>query len=153
MLPRRMEPISTANKMQTLQQSEAIGELILELSRRVDVGANTSDLKPAQWAALRFLSRAPETSRTNKAFARYHRTTTGTVTVTLKTLTEKGLIAREADPHDKRVVRFELTDAGRALLRQDPFRDLVQTVASLSQVQRDQLTDVLSTMLLEEAYE
>ncbi|MEO1458583.1 MAG: MarR family transcriptional regulator, partial [Pseudomonadota bacterium] len=93
-------------------QSEAIAELLLELGRRVEAAANASRLKPAQWSALRYLARAPASARTNRAFARYHRTTTGTVTLTLKALTGKGLLVRQPDPEDGRVVRFDVTDAG-----------------------------------------
>ena len=142
--PRMTEMSSNAE-----ERSEAISELLLELGRRVDAAANQSRLKPAQWSALRYLSRVPASARTNRAFARYHHTTTGTVTLTLKALTEKGLLERRPDPKDGRVVRFDLTKAGHEMLTQDPFRNLVDAVQGLSTFQREQLTDIVTSLLIE----
>ncbi len=130
--------------------ARAIAELLLELARRVEARANSSPLKPAQWSALRYLSTAPASARTNRAFATYHHTTTGTVTLTLKALTEKGLLSRQPDPKDGRVVRFDVTDAGHAMLKDDPLRMLVASVAGLPAAQRTQLIDILTELLLEE---
>ncbi|MEM8595840.1 MAG: MarR family transcriptional regulator [Pseudomonadota bacterium] len=132
-------------------QAFAISELLLELSRRVEAAANASALKPAQWSALRYLARAPASARTNRAFARYHHTTTGTVTLTLKSLTDRGLLERQPDPKDGRVVRFDVTEAGHLTLQDDPVLRLVNAVEGLSEVQRLQLTDILTALLIEDA--
>lgn len=132
----------------TAGPAQAISELLLELVRQVDAAANASPLKPAQWSALRYLARAPASARTNSAFAAYHHTTTGTVTLTLKALTEKGLLSRAADPHDRRVVRFDVTEAGRAMLQSDPIQGLVNAVAALPEKQRADLADALTSMLI-----
>ncbi len=133
----------------TDRSAEAIAELMLQIARKVEAEANASELKPAQWAALRYLARAAPTARTNRAFARYHRTTTGTVTLTLKALFEKGLLRRESDPGDKRLVRFEVTKAGREALRHDPLKTLASAIAALRPERRAQLTDALTDLLIE----
>ncbi|MEM9761814.1 MAG: MarR family transcriptional regulator [Pseudomonadota bacterium] len=131
-------------------QSAAISELLLELGRRVDAAANASRLKPAQWAALRYLAHAPASARTNSAFARYHHTTTGTVTLTLKVLTEKGMLERKPDPDDGRVVRFDVTQAGLTMLEGDPVHSLVAAVDALSPEDRARLTDILTALLIDD---
>lgn len=128
---------------------EAIAELMLQVARKVEAEANASELKPAQWAALRYLEKAAPSARTNNAFARYHQTTTGTVTLTLKALFEKGLLRRESDPDDKRLVRFEVTPAGSEALKHDPFRSLVKDLRSLRPEQRASLLDALTDLLIE----
>ncbi|MEM7045648.1 MAG: MarR family transcriptional regulator [Pseudomonadota bacterium] len=131
------------------RNAEAIAELMLQVARRVEAEANASDLKPAQWAALRYLAKAAPSARTNNAFARYHQTTTGTVTLTLKALFEKGLLRREADPDDKRLVRFDVTREGEAMLKNDPLRSLVRAIKGLGAERRAQLTEALTDLLIE----
>lgn len=128
--------------------AEAMAELIMQLARNVEAEANASELKPAQWSALRYLAGAAPSARTNRAFAAYHQTTTGTVTLTLKTLVEKGLLRRESDPSDKRLVRFELTDAGSATLADDPLCALVSNIEGLDGDQRAQLADILTALMI-----
>jgi len=111
--------------------TEETAELLVHLGRAARMEDGTTTLTPAQWTALRFLSRANASSRTPSAFASFHATTRGTATQTLKGLEAKGLIARGQSPADGRSVRFELTAEGRGLLARDPLRDLAEAVASL----------------------
>lgn len=138
----RCEPLSDRN-------AEAIAELMLQIARHVEAEANASDLKPAQWAALRYLAKAATSARTNNAFARYHQTTTGTVTLTLKALFEKGLLKRETDPDDKRLVRFDVTPHGEAMLKRDPLGSLARSIQSLRAERRAYLADALTDLLIE----
>ena len=131
------------------RNAEAIAELMLQVARKVEAEANASGLKPAQWAALRYLAKAAPSGRTNNAFARYHQTTTGTVTLTLKALVDKGLLRRKSDPDDKRLVRFDVTPEGEQCLESDPFRNLVHAIADLSPDQRAHLTEALTDLLIE----
>lgn len=131
------------------RNAEAIAELMLQVARKVEAEANASELKPAQWAALRYLAKAAPSARTNNAFARYHQTTTGTVTLTLKALFEKGLLRRESDPEDKRLVRFDVTPAGEEVLKQDPLKTLVRAIKGLSAERRTQLTEALTDLLID----
>jgi DNA-binding MarR family transcriptional regulator len=131
------------------RNAEAIAELMLQVARRVEAEANASELKPAQWAALRFLAKAAPSARTNNAFARYHQTMTGTVTLTLKALFEKGLLKRETDADDKRLVRFDVTLEGEEMLKNDPLRSLARAIKGLAADRRAHLTEALTDLLIE----
>lgn len=97
------------------------------LVNRSHVQRNTA----AQWAALRFFARANRFSRTVSAFSDYHGTTRGTASQTVKTLVERGLLARERSPRDGRSQFLMLTNEGRRLLAADPLGELSQAVADL----------------------
>ncbi|MDP2085534.1 MAG: MarR family transcriptional regulator [Gemmobacter sp.] len=110
---------------------DEIAELLIHLARAARAEDADAQLTPAQWTALRFLSRANTVSRTPSAFASFHATTRGTATQTLKALEAKGLIRRGDTQSDGRKVCYDLTPKGRALLAQDPLRDLTAAVAGL----------------------
>lgn len=107
-------------------------------------------LNPAQWEALRFLSRANRYSRTPGALASFLGTTKGTVSQTLSSLEDKGLVGRIRNEADRRCVDLVLTEAGEALMQQDPLRALEMTVdridedalARISTMLRDLLQDI-----------
>ncbi|MCW5773554.1 MAG: MarR family transcriptional regulator [Rhodospirillaceae bacterium] len=88
-------------------------------------------LNPAQWEALRFLSRANRYSRTPSALAEYLQTTKGTASQTLKSLEAKGYVRRVPVPEDRRAVRIDITDSGHAVLRRDPLHCLEAAAESL----------------------
>lgn len=88
-------------------------------------------LNPAQWEALRFLSRANRYSRTPSALAEYLQTTKGTASQTLKCLEAKGYVRRVPVPEDRRAVRIDITDNGHAVLRRDPLQCLEAAAATL----------------------
>ncbi|MCZ7675561.1 MAG: MarR family transcriptional regulator [Roseovarius sp.] len=56
----------------------------------------------------------------------------GTASQTIKTLEGRGLLIRRRAEHDRRSVQFDLTDAGRALLAQDPMRHLTTAIGRLA---------------------
>lgn len=96
-------------------------------------------LSAAQWAALRYMSRANPFSRTPSAFARYHGTTRGTASQTIKSLVGAGFLVSSRDPRDRRSVRFSLTKAGEALLADDGACTLVAAVSELPAAEREAL--------------
>lgn len=104
-------------------------------------------LTSAQWAALRYFSRANRFSRTVSAFADFHSTTRGTASQTVKSLVRRGLLSRSRSDRDGRSIRFDLTDQGRSALRQDPFETLVGAVVKLPQPVRRQMGAALEQML------
>ena len=129
-------------------EASALAELLMKVSRRVDAAANASDLSSAQWAALRYLFRTAASARTNRAFAAYHQTTTGTVAVTFKNLVDKGLIERSQSLSDRRQAQFNLTDEGNKMLESDPFCVLVRAIQSLDESDRTALTQGVSELVL-----
>ena len=87
-----------------------------------------SDLNPAQWEALRFLSRANRFSRTPAALADYLTSTRGTVSQTLIALEQKGYVERRPSVRDGRSIDVFLTDNGSTALKQDPLILLARDV-------------------------
>lgn len=81
-------------------------------------------LNPAQWEALRFLAQANKYSRSPTALAEYLGATKGTVSQTLISLESKGLITRCKKTDDRRQVELCLTEAGQAMLGNDPMQTL-----------------------------
>lgn len=111
---------------------DEIAELLIHLGRAARAEDAGALLTPAQWTALRYLSRANMPSRTPSAFASFHATTRGTATQTLKSLESKGYICKGCAQSDGRKVCYDLTPAGLDLLEHDPLRDLTAAVTSLA---------------------
>jgi DNA-binding MarR family transcriptional regulator len=108
-----------------------ITNLINRLGRTIHCLQFAQGLNPAQWEALRFLSRANRYSRTPSALAEYLQTTKGTASQTLKCLETKGYVRRVPVPEDRRAVRIDITDNGRAVLRRDPLQCLDASASTL----------------------
>lgn len=106
-------------------------ELILHLARVAQSGAAAGDLTPAQWTALRYFARANRFSRTPSAFSQFHATTRGTASQTVKSLVALGLLTRQANASDGRSALFEVTEAGKARLKDDPLAELSAVLADL----------------------
>jgi DNA-binding MarR family transcriptional regulator len=111
--------------------TDEIAELIVYLGRAARGGDTGSDLTAAQWTALRFFARANDVSRTPSAFASFHATTRGTASQTIKSLLTKGYLARHGAADDRRSVRFDLTDTGHDVMRDDPLRALSDAIDRL----------------------
>ncbi len=103
--------------------------LIGRLDRLSRSGVNIAGLNPAQWEALRYLSRANRFSRTPAALADYAGSTRGTISQTLIVLEQKGLASRQASRRDGRSVELALTRRGEAVLRDDPLRRLADDIS------------------------
>jgi DNA-binding MarR family transcriptional regulator len=108
-----------------------VDELLQRLRRVTRQREFAHGLLPAQWEALRYLARANAMSRTPGALASFLGTTRGTISQTLTALAGKGCIERVRSERDRRVVRLELTAAGRALLAHDPQEQIRRAVEDL----------------------
>lgn len=122
-------------------------ELIDRLSRIAHAAQFAEGLNPAQWEAIRFLSRANRYSSTPGALAEYLGCTKGTVSQTLIALEGKGLVARVRSDTDRRKVQLALTDDGCALLARDPLRLIEQAGAQIPQELRAVAMAVLSDLV------
>jgi DNA-binding MarR family transcriptional regulator len=71
-----------------------VAELVEQLGHCACSEAFQGGLNPAQWSALRYIERANRFSRTVSAFARYHGTTRGTASQTIRALVQKGFLRR-----------------------------------------------------------
>ena len=63
-----------------------------------------------------------------------------------KTLERRGLIARTRSERDRRSVCFDLTEAGSAMLAQDPLRHLIGVIDALGASERDRFLTTLSRL-------
>ena len=96
--------------------------LLERLSRLVRAQEHASDLNPAQWEALRYLSRCNRFSNSPAALTRYLSATKGTISQTLIALERKGLVTKKPRPDQARSVVLVLTAEGEAKLNGDPWQ-------------------------------
>lgn len=119
---------------------DLVAALLVHLGRAARPAEGEAEaLTAAQWAALRYFAQANPPSRTPSAFARFHATSRGTASQTVKALTARGLLARAATGGDGRSVRLDVTAAGEAALAGDPMRRLSAAIAALPEPLRGAL--------------
>lgn len=121
--------------------------LLERLGRLMNGRGHELGLKPVQWEALRYLSRANRFSRTPSGLTAYLGSTKGTVSQTLIALEKKALIRKRVVADDRRAVRLELTAAGRRALRDDPLLEFGESLAILSRGDEVALEECLTTMI------
>lgn len=97
-----------------------MAELLELTARMLHSRGHAAELFPAQWAALRYFSRAPISQRTASELARFQSLANGPVSRTVRTLVQKGLLSKAAEQPKGRAELMELTCAGWAMLEQDP---------------------------------
>lgn len=123
-----------------------IAELLVHVGRAARREDGRSDLTAAQWSCLRFCARANGDTRTPSGFASFQATTRGTASQIIASLERRGLVSRTRSGRDRRSVRCDLTDAGRALLAEDPLRDLTGVVGALDPAERARFLGTLSRL-------
>jgi DNA-binding MarR family transcriptional regulator len=123
-------------------------EMLLRFARIIAADGYDRGLKPAQWQALKYLEAANRFSRTPKALTSWLDQTKGSVSQTLLALEAKGLVSRRTDPDDQRVVRLDLTDAGRAVLSGPPPGMASDMLSTLSAKERAQFGALATKMLV-----
>jgi DNA-binding MarR family transcriptional regulator len=126
------------------QTPDRIAELLVHVGRAARSEDRRSSLTAAQWTCLRFFARANGSTRTPSGFASFQTTTRGTASQIIKTLEGRGLISGRRSDHDRRSVRFDLTQTGRTTLREDPLRDLIGVIGKLSDDDRARFLETLS---------
>jgi len=112
--------------------ARTVAELVVQLGCLARGDGFVGDLTLAQWAALRYFSRANRFSRTVSAFAEFHGTTRGTASQTIKSLVENDYLTRKRSKTDGRSIDFTLTYKSKKLLAEDPFEALVVAASALS---------------------
>ncbi|MGI9383587.1 MAG: MarR family winged helix-turn-helix transcriptional regulator [Methyloligellaceae bacterium] len=138
-----------ANQTSKTATAEGAGlaDVIERLSRVVRAAEHEAGLNPAQWEALRYLARCNRFSNSPGALTDYLGATKGTVSQTLIALVRKGLVIKGPRQGQRRSVALELTEAGRTLLEQDPWRSVERTGTALPAPARRLLADCLGTLL------
>lgn len=105
-------------------------------------------LQPVQLEALRYLAVCNRYSNTPQAVTDYLGSTKGTVSQTLNVLEKKGLLFKHPDKEDKRVVRLNITTAGRRILSDTspaPYLNQVSTLLPVGRI--NALNDSLEVLL------
>lgn len=129
-----------------ITEKESLSRLLDRIGRMARGLQYCHGLNPAQWDSLRFLAQANRFSRTPGALAVFLGTTKGTASQTLNALEKKGYLRRVPDPGDKRVRHIELTEAGEALLADDPLNCLDLAISRLPDEVIDTMAEGLNQL-------
>ena len=124
-----------------------IVELIDRLSRIAHSLQFAEGLNPAQWEALRYVSRANRNSCSPGALADFMGSTKGTVSQTLKSLEKKGLIQRKRRDGDRRSVQISVTVNGHAVLSKDPLGRIYDALARCDRNMQGEVVTAMERLL------
>jgi DNA-binding MarR family transcriptional regulator len=122
-------------------------EMLVHLGRLAHGDATTTDLTSVQWTVLRYMKVANRFSRTPSAFAKFHGTTRGTASQSIKGLVAQGYLTQVRSASDGRSTRLDLTDKATEILSKDPFEALARAVDALPRGVRDQFANTLQRIL------
>ncbi|SED16261.1 MarR family winged helix-turn-helix transcriptional regulator [Streptomyces melanosporofaciens] len=138
--------------MPTPETSGLVAEQLLRLTRRLHRAQRRHmeplGITPAQSRLLRTVSHSDQPPRMADLAQRLE-VVPRAVTTLVDALEAHGSVRRIPDPSNRRVVRIELTDTGRATLRalREARRAAAEDIlAPLSDQQRDALGDLLNTL-------
>ncbi|GAA1695124.1 MarR family winged helix-turn-helix transcriptional regulator [Streptomyces yatensis] len=138
--------------MPTPETSGLLAEQLLRLTRRLHRAQKRHmeplGITPAQSRLLRTVSHSDQPPRMADLAQRLE-VVPRAVTTLVDALEAHGSVRRVPDPSNRRVVRIELTDTGRATLRalREARRAAAEDIlAPLSDQQRDALGDLLNTL-------
>jgi DNA-binding MarR family transcriptional regulator len=133
---------------------ETLVELLLHLGRLAQTNTAQAtkadegpELSAAQWTVLRYLDNANLASRTPSAFAKFHGTTRGTASQTIRGLIKRGYLTQNRAARDKRSKQLDLTEKARAMRPSDPFEAVVRAANDLPVATRRQFAGALQHML------
>lgn len=127
--------------------AKEVVDVLLQLSRALLAENDGDQLTAAQWIALRYFSRSNAYSRTLTGLAQYQATTAGTASQTIKCLEQAGYVERDISARDARSSVFTITEAGRAVMEEDPLAHLGQEIDDLSAADMLHLRDFLRYLL------
>lgn len=129
----------------------ATGEMIAwpleRLSRLMRAKEHDGGLNPAQWEALRYLSRANRFSNSPGALTRYLGATKGTISQTVKALERKGFIIKGEREGERRSVTLVLTEKGVQALTGDSWAALAKAADGLGGKTRRRLVKGVGELL------
>jgi len=137
------------NKLSKAKAVEVVADFA-RLARLMRSAEHEIGLNPAQWEALRFLSRCNENANSPIALTRYLGATKGTISQTVIALVKKGLVEKSSRAGERRSVVLTLTDEGHELLRQDPWKRVEQGFGTLGAKKQFHTANALARLLEEE---
>ena len=144
--------VSTRYYLVMVENNRAAHDLIERLCNlvRADVRAvcNEHGMRPVQLEALGFLTQCNRYSDTPQAVAEFLGLTKGTVSQTLKVLEKKGLLRKQSDNRDKRLVHLKPTARGRRLVEHTvPAEALTLGIEKLTRSESRVTVESLRTLL------
>jgi DNA-binding MarR family transcriptional regulator len=125
----------------------ALADLLELLARMLHARGYQHDMFPAQWVALRYFSKVRRDICTASELARFQGMANGPVSRTVRTLLQKGLLAKSKDQPRGKAEILELTTSGRALLKFDPCRELESILSGLGDDARLMLSETLENLI------
>ena len=125
----------------------ALADLLELLARMLHARGYQHDMFPAQWMALRYFSKARRDLCTASELARFQGIANGPVSRTVRTLLQKGLLAKAKDQPRGKAEILELTASGRALLKLDPCRELESILSGFGEESRALLGSTLEHLI------
>ena len=117
------------------------------LSRLMRSAEHDEGLNPAQWEALRYLSRANRFSNSPGALTRYLGATKGTISQTVMALERKGFVVKSTRDGEKRSVELKLTAKGEEVLKKDPWAKFAAAAKELGGKTKRRLAKGLGELL------
>jgi DNA-binding MarR family transcriptional regulator len=117
--------------------ASALAELLELVARVLHSRGHAEDLFPAQWMALRYFAKAPAQRRTASDLARFQGLANGPVSRTVRTLIQKGLLAKAAVQPRGRAEVLDLTEAGRKVLQSDPTLEVEKLLGGLDEADQE----------------
>ncbi|MCU0830368.1 MAG: MarR family winged helix-turn-helix transcriptional regulator [Rhizobiaceae bacterium] len=132
----------------SLPNGKALARLFELVARSLHSAGHVDGLYPAQWTALRYLNEAEPDARTAAKLAQFQQLAPGPVTRSVRTLITKGLVREAGTASHHRAKRLEVTEAGIALLANDPLIALEKRLAKLGGDDARALERVLAQMLV-----
>ena len=128
-------------------ENSSIAWPLERLTRVMRAGEHEGGLNPAQWEALRYLSRANRFSNSPIALTRFLGSTKGTISQTIKALERKGYIAKGPRENEGRSISLSLTPKGSEALGRDPLTEFSKSLDDLSGKARRRLAKGLADLL------
>ena len=144
--------VSTRYYMDMSKDTNAAHELIERLGNLIRADGRTVcneyGMRPVQLEALGYLSQCNRYSDTPQAVAEFLGLTKGTVSQTLNVLEQKGLVRKQGDTKDKRIVHLKPTAKGLRLVnRALPSTSLALGFAKLSKTESQVAVEQLRLIL------
>ena len=121
--------------------------LLERLTRLVRAAEHGADLNPAQWEALRYLSRANRFSNSPTALTHYLGATKGTISQTIKSLERKGYLQKIVRPEERRSVALSVTQKGHEAMLGNSWTKLAETADQFGGKTRRRLEKGLRSLL------
>ncbi len=133
--------------MKVMISAVSLAALVERASRLVHSIGYAEGLYPAQWMALRYFTEAPPSARTAASLARYQGMSLGPVARTIRSLVDRGLLARAANPMSRRADLIAVTATGLTVLKLDPRAAIAAVVETLPDEQREVLAVAMEIVL------